>query len=80
MTERSCRFETVKNRGPKPDFRAAGELEGVRPASSTIIRRPETLDFQVFPDNSILLEAKCSAAEAQSKKFGTDFFDKLKTA
>ena len=69
-----------KNRGPRSDFRAAGELEGARPASNTIIRRPGTLDFQVLPDNSILLEAKYSAAEAQSKKPGKDFFDKLSPA
>ena len=35
---------------------------------------------QGFPDNSILPEAKCSAAEAQSKKSVKDFFDKLKRA
>ena len=61
-----------------PDDRAAGELERARPASSWINRRPESLAFQGFPDNSILLDAKCSAAEAQSKKSNKDFLDKLK--
>jgi hypothetical protein len=39
---------------------------------------PEKPDISGFSGNSILPEAKCSAAEAQSKKSGMDFFDKLK--
>jgi len=34
-----------KNNIRSDDDRAAGELEGARPASSTINRRPERLDF-----------------------------------
>ena len=61
-----------------PVDRAAGELEGARPASNTINRRPKTLAVQVFSENRFLPEAKYSAAEAPSKKSVTDFFDKLK--
>ncbi len=71
-------FETVNNSASMPVDRAAGELEGARPTSNTINRRPKTLAVQVFSDNSILPEAKYSAAEAPSKKSATDFFDKLK--
>ena len=38
-------FETVKKPAVMKDNRAAGELEGARPASSWINRRPESLDF-----------------------------------
>ena len=37
--------ETVKKPADMKDDRAAGELEGARPASSWINRRPKGLDF-----------------------------------
>ncbi len=39
---------------------------------------PEKPEISGFSGNSILPEAKCSAAEAQSKKSAMDFFDKLR--
>ena len=62
------------------DNRAAGELEGARPASNTINRRLKRLDFQGFSDNSILPQAKCSAAKRRQKSPNKGFFDKLNTA
>ena len=38
-------FETVKKPADMKDDRVAGELEGARPASSWINRRPKGLDF-----------------------------------
>ena len=61
------------------DKRAAGELEGARPASNTINRRPKGLIHQrLLEQSSILIISKCSADEACQKKSSQDFFDKLK--
>ncbi len=63
------------------DKRAAGELEGARPASNTINRRPKVLIHQrLLEQSSILIISKCSADEACQKKSSQDFFDKLKQA
>ena len=44
------------------DKRAAGELEGARPASNTINRRPKVLIHQrLLEQSSILIISKCSA-------------------
>ena len=60
------------------DKRAAGELEGARPASNTINRRPKVLIHQrLLEQSSILIISKCSADEACQKKSSQDFFDKL---
>ena len=42
------RFETVKKPAALSEDRAAGELEGARPASSWINRRPKRLIYQAF--------------------------------
>ena len=61
------------------DKRAAGELEGARPASNTINRRPKVLIHQrLLEQSSILIISKCSADEACQKKSSQDFFDKLR--
>ena len=63
------------------DKRAAGELEGARPASNTINRRPKVLIHQrLLEQSSILIISKCSADEACQKKSSQDFFDKLNGA
>ena len=50
------------------DKRAAGELEGARPASNTINRRPKVLIYQrLLEQSSILIISKCSADEACQK-------------
>ena len=60
------------------DKRAAGELEGARPASNTINRRPKVLIHQrLLEQSSILIISKCSADEACQEKSSQDFFDKL---
>ena len=62
------------------DKRAAGELEGARPASNTINRRPKVLIYQrLLEQSSILIISKCSADAACQKKSSQDFFDKLHT-
>ena len=56
-------FETVKNLAEASNDRAAGELEGARPASNTIARRPKSLDFSRFFGNSILSSDKMLGGE-----------------
>ena len=59
--------------------RAAGELEGARPASNTIARRSEKPCFSRLFGNSILCSAKMLGGKAQSNKvLPKDFFDKLR--
>ena len=72
-------FQSVKEHVQQgADKRAAGELEGARPASNTINRRPKVLIHQrLLEQNSILIISKCSADEACQKKSSQDFFDKL---
>jgi hypothetical protein len=53
-------------------YEAAGELEGARPASNGIARRPES---RGFPDNRIFRK-KCAALQLV-KKAPSGFFDKL---
>ena len=69
-----------KNLAAAPDDRAAGELEGARPASSTIARRSKRLENQGFSKTAFCVRPKCSAGKAQSKKSTKDFFDKLGAA
>jgi hypothetical protein len=74
---RSSLLETVKN------LRYGGwtEQRGARGGKTRLEYKkppPEKPGISGFFGNSILPQAKCSAAEAQSKKSGMDFFDKLK--
>ena len=63
------------------DKRAAGELEGARPASNTINRRPKVLIHQrLLEQSSILIISKCSADEACQKSPHRTFLTSCGTA
>ena len=70
-----CR-KTVKEHGKSNCNRAAGELEGARPASNWIGERPKKPVLGFF-GYRILPSGKIRARKAQSKKSHRDFFDKL---
>jgi hypothetical protein len=59
--------------GSEADKRGAGKTRLAFQTSAV----QKALKYQGFLGNGILHAAKCPAAEAQSKKFGENFFDKL---
>ena len=68
-----------KNFAVEPVDRAAGELEGARPASNTIRRRLKKLALSSFFRYSILPFGKMLGGRSLSKKSVQGFFDKLKS-
>ena len=71
------RFILSKNLAAASDDRAAGELEGARPASSTIARRSKSLAEQGFSKTAFCVRPKCSAGKRSQRSPPRDFFDKL---
>ena len=67
-----------KNLAEMSTDRAAGELEGARPASSTIARRSKSLENQGFSKTAFCVRPKCSAGKRSQKSPIRDFFDKLR--
>ena len=67
---------TVKKQSTGCRNRAAGELEGARPASNWISERPKMPISGIF-GYRILPSGKIRARKAQSKKTQMDFFDNL---
>ena len=62
-----------KNDAAMSTDRAAGELEGARPASSTIRRRPKKAETQPFSGYRIWADAKMRGGRSAGKKSARTF-------